>query len=42
MCEIKASAKWYARNIGETPVDRALSKVVKYLKENDLFAIPYD
>ena len=32
LCEKEVSAKWYARNI----------RVMKYLKENALFAEPYD
>ena len=42
LCEIEASAKWYAKNQRETPVDRGLSKVTKYLKEHDLLAVPFD
>ena len=30
------------RNIRDTTTDVALSRVVKYLKENDIFAVSYD
>ena len=42
LCEIEASAKWYAKNQRETPVYRILSKVTKYLKKFDLIAVLFD
>ena len=42
LCEIEASAKWYAKNQRETLVDRGLSKSAKYLTEQDLIAVPFD
>ena len=42
LCDIEASAKWYAKKQRETAVYRILSKVTKYLKEFDLMAVPFD
>ena len=42
LCEIEASAKWYAKNIRETSLDRGVKKVHDYLKANDLLAVPFD
>ena len=42
LCEIEASAKWYAKNVRETPLDRGVKKVHDYLKANDLLAVPFD
>ena len=39
---IEAAAKWYTKIIRETPFDRALAKVQKYLRDNDLIAVPFD
>ena len=39
LCEIEASAKWYAKNVRETPLDRRVKKVHDYLKANDLLAV---
>ena len=41
-CEIEASAKWHAKNLRETPVDRGPSKVTNYFKEHDLLLVPFD
>ena len=41
LCEVEASAKWYAKNQRETPLDRGLPKVTKYVKEHDLQAVPF-
>ena len=30
------------KNIRETPLDRALAKAQKYLRENALIAVPFD
>ena len=35
-------AKWYAKNVRETPLDRGVKKVQDYLKGNDLLAVPFD
>ena len=40
--EIEAAAKWYPKNIRETPLDRALAKLQKYLLDNALIAVPFD
>ena len=32
----------YAKNIRETPMNRAVKKVHDYLKANDLLAVPFD
>ena len=40
--EIEAAAKRYSKNIRETPLDRALAKVKKYLRDNALIAVPFD
>ena len=42
LLEIEAAAKRYSKNIRETPLDRALAKVQKYLRDNALFAVPFD
>ena len=42
LCDIEASATWYAKNRRETPVDRGLSKVTEYFKELDLLEVPSD
>ena len=42
LCEIDSTAKWYAKNMRETPIDRGLVNVNKYLKENKLLAVPFD
>ena len=42
LCEIEASAKWYAKNVRETPIDRGVKKVHDYLKAIDLLAVPFD
>ena len=40
--ETEASAKWYAKNVRETPMDRGVKKVHDYPKANDLLAVPFD
>ena len=40
LCEIEASAKWYAKSVRETPMDRGVEKRHDYLKANDLLAVP--
>ena len=42
LCEIEASAKWCAKNVRETSLDRGVKKVHDYLKDNDLLAVPFD
>ena len=38
LCEIEAAAKAYAKNVRQTPRDKAR----KYLKDNGLLAVPFD
>ena len=40
--ETEAAAKWYSKNIRETPLDRALAKVQKYLLDNALISVLFD
>ena len=40
--KIEAAEKSYSSNIGETPLDRALAKVQKYLLDNALIDVPFD
>ena len=40
-CEIEASEKWYAENVTEAPVDRAVVRLAKILKCNDFVAVPF-
>ena len=42
MCDIKASAKWYAKILRETAADRELSWMVNVLEKNELFAVTFD
>ena len=42
LIEIETAAKWYSKNIRETPLDRALAKVQKYLRDSALIAVPFD
>ena len=42
LIKIEAAAKWYSKNIRETPLDRALAKVQKYLRDSALIANPFD
>ena len=42
LCEIEASAKWYAKKVRETRMNRGVKKVHDYLKTNDLLAVPFD
>ena len=39
--EIEAAAKWYSKIIRETPSDRGLAKVQKYLRDNALIDVPF-
>ena len=38
----EASAKWYRKNVRETPVDRGVKKMHDYLKVSDLLVVPFD
>ena len=40
--EIEAVAKWYSKNLRKTHSDRALAKVKKYLRDNNLIAVPFN
>ena len=40
--KIEAAAKWYSKNIRETPLDRALANAQKYLRDNALIATCFD
>ena len=42
LCEIEAAAKAYAKNVRQTPRDKAVEKPRKYLKDNGLLAVPFD
>ena len=42
LCEIKAFAKLYAKNVRETAMDRVVKQVHDYLKAQDLLAVPSD
>ena len=42
LCEIEAAAKRYAKNVKQTPFDKGVEKARKYLKDNDLLAVPFD
>ena len=42
LCEIEAAAKRYAKNVKQTPSDKGVEKVRKYLKDNGLLAVPFD
>ena len=40
--EIEAASKWYSKDIRETPLDRALAKVQKNLRDNILIDVSFD
>ena len=40
--EIEASKKWYAKTVRETPSDRGVVERAKFLKDNDILAVPFD
>ena len=42
LCEIESSAKWYANNVRETPMDRGVKKANDFLKDQKLPAVPFD
>ena len=42
LCEIEAAAKRYAKNVKQTPSDKGVEKVRKYLKDNGHLAVPFD
>ena len=42
LCEIEASAKWYAKYVRETPANRAVMKVATFLKDNDIVAVTFN
>ena len=42
LCENEAFAKWHAKNVRETPLDRGVKKVLDYQRANDLLAVPFD
>ena len=42
LCEIESSAKWYAKNVRETPMDRVVKKANDFLKDQKLLAVPFD
>ena len=41
LCESEDSAKWYAKRVRETPMDRGVKKVHDNLKTKDLMAVPF-
>ena len=42
LCELELSAKWYAKNVRETPMDRGVKKTNNFLKDQKLLAVPFD
>ena len=42
LCEKEAAAKAYAKNVRQTPRDKAVEQTRKYLKNNGLLAVPFD
>ena len=42
LCEKEAAAKAYAKNVKQTPIDSAVERTRKYLKDNGLLAVPFD
>ena len=42
LSEKEAVAKAYAKNVRQTPKDKAVEKTRKYLKDNGLLAVPFD
>ena len=42
LCEIESSAKWYAKNVRETPMDRGAKKANDFLNDQKLLAVPFD
>ena len=42
LCEIESSAKWYAKNERETPMDRGVKKANEFLKDQKQMAVPFD
>ena len=42
LCEIELSAKWYAKNVRETRMDRGVKKANDFLKDQKLLAVPFD
>ena len=42
LCEIESSAKWYAKNVRETPMYRGVKKANDFLKDLKLLAVPFD
>ena len=40
LCEIESSAKWYAKNVRETPMDRGVKKA-NFLEDQKLLAVPF-
>ena len=39
LCEVEASAKWYAKNLREAP---SISRLANFLKENKFSAVHFD
>ena len=42
LSEIEAAAKAYAKNVRQTPRDKAVEKTRKYLKDNGSLVVPFD
>ena len=42
LCEVEAAAKAFAKNVSQTPRDKAVEKTKKYLRDNGLLAVPFD
>ena len=42
LCEIEDAVEAYAKNVRQTPRDKAVEKTRKYLKDNGLLAVFFD
>ena len=42
ICQIDVSAKWYAKNVRETPANRGIVKVAKLLQDNEIVTVLFD
>ena len=42
LSELESSAKWYAKNVRETQMDRRVKKANAFLKDQKLLAVPFD
>ena len=42
LCKTKLSAKWDAKNVRETPMDRGVKNLMIFMKDQILLAVPFD